>query len=74
MYFHMYTRYASSVNTKWKPFELTRKHYPCPGCKLHKHPRAKYLFNNYYGRGRQAYMLYWKTHPSEYKQIFGQEP
>jgi hypothetical protein len=54
--------------------KLTFHWYPTPGCNMHKeiigNRRGGILFEHYVKlRGSKANLLYWRTHPMEWKEI-----
>ena len=47
--------------------------YPCPGCHYHediigKH-RSKILFEHYHKLDNKTHLIYWRSHPQEWKQL-----
>lgn len=43
--------------------------YPCPGWQGHKVPRQKLLFKRYCDRPQSSWLVYWRSHPSEFKDM-----
>lgn len=41
----------------------------CPGNVYHNHPRRGTLFNRKVKFGNKCYVIYWRMHPTEYKQM-----
>lgn len=46
--------------------KMRTKWYPCPGNIYHLVERNDILFERYNGRPDKSYVVYWRTHPSEY--------
>ena len=51
------------------PRQLHKAYYPCPGCRNHQHPRREILFERYVGSERKTYVMYWRSHVAEYKEL-----
>lgn len=51
--------------------KYTNKIFTCPGYISHDiQPRRKeILFNHYVNYGNKAYVMYWRSHPNEYKDM-----
>lgn len=53
--------------------KLCFKWYPTPGCIMHEKligdRRAEILFEHYVNLSNKANLIYWRTHPAEWKQI-----
>lgn len=45
-----------------------RLHY-CPGNVYHNHPRREILFKRRVEYGHRCYVMYWRAHIQEYKQM-----
>ena len=41
----------------------------CPGCIYHDIPRQKIVFNRRAEYGHKAYVVYWRTHMKEYRNL-----
>lgn len=64
-----YTMKSRIGGSKLTPGEkLTNHYYPCPGNFLHDvQPRRQViLFNHFYNRPLESYVVYWRSHPAEY--------
>ncbi len=50
---------------------LIWKWYPCPGCDLHNVSKQKrtLLFNRFHARPHKAWLIYWRSHPTEFKAL-----
>ncbi len=48
------------------------KWYPCPGFNNHKHHNREILFEHFHKRPQKSWMLYWRAHPAEYKQMLSE--
>jgi hypothetical protein len=48
--------------------KLIYHYYPCPGNILHdiQPCRQGILFNHFYNRPLESYVVYWRSHPAEY--------
>ena len=49
--------------------KLLLRWYPCPGCCFHKIRAARrkdILFEHYNARPQKSWIVYWRTHPTEY--------
>jgi hypothetical protein len=45
--------------------------YPCPGCQLHKVSARKreILFEHFHNRPQKSWLVYWRSHPTEFNEI-----
>jgi hypothetical protein len=50
---------------------MHRLHY-CPGNVYHTHPRREILFNRRVKFGHKCYVMYWRSHVQEYKDMISQ--
>lgn len=48
---------------------LARRLHSCPGNVYHDHPRRGILFKNKVEHGHKCYVMYWRAHIQEYKQM-----
>lgn len=46
---------------------LAHRLHTCPGNVDHVHPRREILFNRRVQFGHKCYVMYWRAHPTEYK-------
>lgn len=69
-----YTAFKYKVGCKITRREkLTWKWYPCPGCFAHSDivgtRRGNILFESFQKRPQKSYLVYWRSHPDEYRQL-----
>jgi hypothetical protein len=45
--------------------------YPCPGCQLHRisKQKRKLLFSRFHPRPQASWLVYWRSHPTEFKEM-----
>jgi hypothetical protein len=48
---------------------LAHRLHSCPGNVYHFHPRREILFNHRVRFGHKCYVMYWRTHANEHKDM-----
>lgn len=58
-------------HTKLTLRDMLKDHtlHMCPGNVYHIHPRREILFNRRVKYGNCCYIMYWRSHPTEYKEV-----
>jgi hypothetical protein len=65
-----YTSFKYTLHNKFTAREKLCWHwYPCPGFVGHRHPRREILFEHFHRRPQKSWLVYWRSHPIEWKEI-----